>query len=565
MSGSQSNLSSSRYGYDFVVATTQASINATMKEFIAQLTEPVVTVCYVADNQGNPVAVPYEDLVHRANGSDPFAIPADADPNTDPNLKNLFGARFMMGFRAQLGLPPGLAPSQIPDLVSLGSDTSAVTFNLLCTQFTVVELDPGSGYSPASWFSESQPSGSPWIFTSKVDLRQSLVGSDAYSKLPPAVQQQIHNLGGNAFSVQQLLFDLDNAALESIPTISGVKPGSKLYTVLQQSFLGAYFAQLQSDGQPILGCAITQSNTPSSTLTLSDLNLEVCPLVDGNGQPIEHPTPAEQNLSTLNYLCAANGHSLPPSVPFSWNWIDASEQADYDGVISINRSTFANYFRNQLQAYVMPNCYLPTTRVWLSGFLDSTVNYQWGLQPYQSPIVTLPTTGSQVLSFHYDNSSDDQAGLNGDMGEMKLAPTYDMQVTFSGNTITIVQHLVIYLYVRSLATSASGNIVDKTITDTYTLAITENGELTAVTNSTSEDHSENPSTNGFLNFWTGLNSIISDVSNWVRNFVPTRLQDIPLSVVQDYVFPGGKTFAFKSVAFSDTEDLVSHITYTDPS
>jgi hypothetical protein len=38
-----------------------------------------------------------------------------------------------------------------------------------------------------------------------------------------------------------------------------------------------------------------------------------------------------------------------------------------------------------------------------------------------------------------------------------------------------------------------------------------------------------------------------------------------LTVVQDFVFPGGRTFAFKTVGFSNHQDLVAHITYADPS
>ncbi len=564
MSALQSDLSNSRYGYDFVVATTQASINATMKQFLANLSQPVTTICYVADNQGNPVPTAYTDLVRRAHGSDPFAVPAGSDPATNPDLKNLVEARFMMGFRAQLGLPPGVAPSQIPDLVQLGADTSAVTFNLLCSQFLVVDLEPGSGYAPASWLSISQPSGSPWIFTSTVDLRLSTTDASAYDKLPLAVQEQIRNLGANAFSVQQLLFDLDNAGLQSIPTIHGITPGTKLYTVMQQSFLGAYFTQLQSQGQPVLGVTITQPSAPASTLTLTNLNLEVSPFVDGDGQPIAHPTPVQRDLATLSYLCAADGHPLPAPVPFSWNWIDPSEEADYDGVIAINRTAMANYFRVQLEPYARNNSYLASVRVWLSGVFDTTVNYHWNLVAGQAPTITMPSTGNVVLTAHYDSASQDDAGLNGDMGEMELKPSYDLTVTFAGNTITVVQHLVVYLYVRSLATGEGGNIVDLTITDTYTLAITESGGLTAAFHSNLEDHSQDPSTNGFLDFWTGLNSVINDIKNWVRSFVPAQLQDIPVAVLQNYVFPGGKTFAFKSVTFSNTADLVSHITYADP-
>src|SRR5437763_634507 len=213
MSASQSFLSSPQFGYDFVVSTTQASINAEMKRFLATLPEPAVTSCYIADSHGNPSEVAYADLVKAAYGSDPLAV-----------------------------------------------------------------------------------------------------------------QAEIQNLGGQAFSVQQLLFDLSNAALESVPTITGLPPGSKVLPVLQQYFLGAYFTQMQKAKVPLLGCFITQGNAPAATLTLTSLNLEVCPFVGPNGLPVQQPTPDQQNLATLNYLCAADGDSLPAPVPFGWNWIDAPEE-----------------------------------------------------------------------------------------------------------------------------------------------------------------------------------------------------------------------------------------------
>ena len=89
------------------------------------------------------------------------------------------------------------------------------------------------------------------------------------------MQQQIKNLGSAAFSVQQLLFDLDNAALQTIPQITNVPAGTPLYTALEQYFVGAYFSQMQKGGTPLLGCAISQTSAPPATLTLSDLNLEV--------------------------------------------------------------------------------------------------------------------------------------------------------------------------------------------------------------------------------------------------------------------------------------------------
>ncbi len=43
-----------------------------------------------------------------------------------------------------------------------------------------------------------------------------------------------------------------------------------------------------------------------------------------------------------------------------------------------------------------------------------------------------------------------------------------------------------------------------------------------------------------------------------------ELRSIPLSSLQGYVFPGGKTFVFKKARVSDFGDSVAFITYADP-
>ena len=148
---------------------------------------------------------------------------------------------------------------------------------------------------------------------------------------------------------------------------------------------------------------------------------------------------------------------------------------------------------------------------------------------------------------------------------MTLSPSYTLTATFDGDTIVFEQHLLVYLYARALQTSASGNIVDKTITDTYTLSVTDDGRLTTTASAPkTTDNSQDPSRSGFLNFFTGINDIVNDVKTWVDKFVPTDFTDIPASVAQSFVFPGGQTFAFKSVSFSQDQDLISEITYVAP-
>lgn len=566
MSDIQSYLSSPRYGYDFVVATTQASINATIKEFLSKGSEPEVLVCYIADSNGNPTPIDHATLVSNAHGSDPFKVPANADPATNQDLKNLYAARYMAGFKAKIGIPPGYAPLQVPDFVTLGTDTSAVTYNLMCSEFLVTQYTPGSGYSPAQWLSTSQPNGKAWMFTSKVDLR---LESGAFDSLPKDVQNQIKNMGANAFSVQQLLFDLDNAGLESVPTISGVDPASNVGLVLQRDFLGKYFAAVKAAGSPVLGCVIKKVAPDPSTLELTNFNFETLPLLQsGSNRPYSHPTPQQSNAATLAYLCAASHDPLPPPVAFDWNWVELNEETVFDGVIAINRNTFAHYFKQQcsLTQYVASNCYTPWVRVWLSGIFDQNRHYDWKLTGNQSPTITSPPTGPVVLKYSYSSrEAEDDAGLDGDMGEMKLSSSFDMAISFSKNTIVIQQQLIIWTYIRSLQTSTSGRVVDRTITDTYTLTVDENGRLATVRTSNLKDDSQSLGTNDFLNFFTNLNEWSDDVVKWGRGLKETTLKDIPVGIVQDFVFPGGKTFVFKDGHFSDNQDLVAHISYVDPS
>ncbi len=561
---SESNLSSTKYGYDFVTAVTQNSINLTMKHFLNALEEPVVTVCYVADENGNPVEIDYATLVKKANGNDPFSVPGDT-PVTDPRITNLFNARFMAGFKAQIGLPP-MPLYKIPDIVILGDDTSAVTFNLMCHEFTVVQYTPASGYSSASWMNVSQPFGNPWLFTSKVDLRLFATAQSDYDKLPPAVQKQIANLGSTAFSVQQLLFDLDNAALETVPTISGVAAHSSLYYCLSNYFLGIYFSTMQSKGAPLLGCTITQGKPDPSTLSLTNINMMVSPIVGDNGQPIPDPTPGQTGLTTLCYLCETNNDAPRPPVPFTWNWMTAESAQDYDGVISINRNTFTNYIRTQLDAYVSGNCLSPWVQVTSTvGRGGGTVTFNCTLTPNQTPVVTLPSSGQTVLQYAYSSTATDSDYDS--LSKITVSPSFTLSVDFVGNTIIITQHLLVYLYIKDeLQSKTTPNLVDVTITDTYTLDIDDMGQIMPSQSSNKKDNSAQLNDS----FWdnVGFEDVVavrSSIAAAITAVTSTSLKPLPLSIAQNFIFPGGDTFSFdKYIQFSDYQDLVATITYAAP-
>jgi hypothetical protein len=561
MGAQDSNLSHQRYGYNVVVATTQASINATMKMFLDNVEQPVVNVTFVADDKGNPVRIDFNDV---QKVCDPFGIPANAQPASDPNIKKLLSLRFMAGLRARLGIPTSIRnPRKVPDLVVLGGDTSAVTFNLLCSEFELVELSPG-GWGGMSWTHLSQSDGDPWLFQSKVDLRMSTVELNRYNTLPPDVRDRIKNLK-DAFSIRQLLFDFTNAGLSAPPMIEGIQSGTKLYALLQQYFIGAYFNQIRAKGEPVLNVAIIRHETPTSTLAITDLNLQVCPFVGSNGAPIVDPTPEQARLATLAHLCETNNEIMPPAVPFTWNWIDENpdktkSQRDFHGIVAIKRKTFAQFLRNQLAQYVSKNCYAPSVKITMDGL---TSLWDWHLTPGQQPSVTIPESGNTVLIFSHSAETYDEAGLSGAVGQCRLRSGFELNVAFGGSKIVVSQHLTVWTRIKSGLVESEGYIVNKTINETITLSVNADGRLVVGTPETEVfSFPDDLHINWFLELFTQLNAMIDELKGRADSITTWTLTDIPIGLVQDFVFPGGRTFSFKDVAFSNHRDLVAHITYT---
>lgn len=556
MGAHQSNLSST--GFDYVVAVTQDSINSSLEEYLYRGL-PEVVLCYTYDSDNNPVAADYAAFVASAQGTDPFSVP-DGTAASDPRVQNLNNAAFAFAVRAKLGLPPGVAPAHLPPIVQLKPGQSNVTYTLMFAEFVATELVFGRRGS-MSWVNQSQPSGTPWTFTGAVDLD---FQDASFTNLPPGVQARLKDVGQpNTFSVQQLYYDLNSSNLEQGFQFTKVPSNSAINAFMTSDFIDTYWKAL--GGASVLGYGAQQlPSAPPSQLAVSDLDF-FTPYAVGTAAPL-----------TLNYLCATNGDTLPATTHagFGWDWVDAGEVSKYDGVAALNRNTFVKYLNGTvmkngltLTEYAQRNCYSPWVRVWLSGPLDGTTNYSWNMTPGQAPTVSLPASGGTILSMSYQSpTAEDDAGLNGDMGKMKLSSGFSMDVSVQGNQMVIDQHLVVNLYVRSLQTGAGGNVIDKQITDTYAVGVDDHGRLVAtLQSSVPTDNSQTPSTGGFLNFFTGLNDVISSVAQWAQGFVGTGLGDVSVSLVQNFVFPGGATFSFADASFSDNQDLVSHITYAAPS
>ncbi|GMQ29587.1 hypothetical protein [Algoriphagus confluentis] len=568
----QSFLSSPKYGYDFVVATTQASINSGLKEYLNAVDQPETYLCFLADSKGNPtVEISLEDLLAKTGGVNPFEIP-DGTPYNDPRITTLTQNMFVVGLKIKLGLPSQILPKDLPFIVDLGNAANNVRFNLLCSEFQIIQNSPPSGFgSGGSWNVWTQPADAAWYFSTTVNLvykdLDSELNTPYFNSHPEKRQQlldQLRNLGSGAFSLQQLLFDLDNAALQSIPTIQGIDPGSDAALILTKSFMNLYFQAAKNHGEPVLSVHAVANTPDNSSLRLTGIEREVGVFVDGAGNPIENPTPDQRNVVTLDYLCAVNNNHLPGVASFSWNWVDPSDVNNLSGVISINRNTLANYYKGILLNAVKKSCIKPWTSVnahWYGKF-----DAKWSFTQNQTPqSAVIPPSGEKVLEITYSSNSDanDQSGAT--YAEFDIHSSYSCVVYFSGTTIKVVQNLTFWLKVKFDLTSASGNVVDKTITDIYTLSVGQNGLLQSAVSSSTQDNSQTIDLDWFTSLFVDMNDMIHAVKSMAENIASTNFSDIPAGDIRNFVFPGASVFAYKDVEFSDNQDLLTSITYVSPS
>jgi hypothetical protein len=412
--------------FDFIVSTTEASINSGLCSYLAKSNQPVQYICFLVDKTtGNPTTtVALADLMKITNGVNPFTIPAGTPWNgNDFRFAALTNAGFCAGIMIQPGIPPGFSPSTVvrtgmpPPLpakvLSLGSNANNVAFNMYCKQLTVIQNSPPSGWgSTGSWNVWSQPKGTAWYATTTVnlvmaDLQNNLSDSTYLNNNPDqkqALLSQLNNLSGTAFSLKQLLLDLTSAVLTKSIDFAGVDKGSNAYDVLNKGFLQVYATAAQQYGQPIVSITAVTQPVDKSSLHLTQFERQVSLYKDANGAPIQNPSgqqptqPTLTSLTTLDYLCVADGHPMPGPVNIPWNWIAPNDLGSISGVTSINRSAIGNYFATQLKnsQTVQQFCSQPHCTVTAKDVVG-TVEYSCYVTPGQVPqTVVVNATGPDV-------------------------------------------------------------------------------------------------------------------------------------------------------------------------
>jgi hypothetical protein len=601
MGVSQSNLSDPHYGYDLVVAVSQAGVNATMKQFLADLASPEVTVCYVYDASNNLVPIKYETLLANANGSDPFKVAAGSDPLTDRDLINLTNANFAGAVRARLGLPD-VPLGAIPPIVTLGEGSSApVLFNLLCAEFVIAGFEYGPR-GKATWINQSQPSGtgSPWYFSANVNLNSAPVAPD--ESVPQAVKNRADELRSrgltmmaasdaglaaleNVFTIQKLFLDLDTAILKSSPTIVGIEPGWPVWSLVTSIFLGAYFTELRQKGNPVLNYSFTLAAPKPATLQLGSVSRECLRLLQ-NGQPISNPTPTQLEATTLVY-CGSNSTTAPVAVPFSWNWVELSDVTAISGVQAVRRDVFFEFFINLLNQDVAPLC-VDTNVAMSGGGLDIYANYtiaQSSSPTYFQPVATIQPPGTDgfttLATISYTHNAHNSFALPLDFmdenGDFNYALTGAVGV--SGNQIKIQIRVTVFMHYGHGETAFAhyddlpgANYYDKTLIVLYTLGVNQSGELQV--NASREGPIDNSAPWNLHLRGVAIDNGLTSGITWARQHLDDYIGaafsgyvdnlTAAINGTQGWVFPGNDAFVFKNLSFSAGQDLVAQLTYVQP-
>jgi hypothetical protein len=564
------------YNYDFVLATTQKSINATMKQYLDGIKEKLEsTALYARDPTSQDRAkkttaalITATDLNNRINaafpgkfpkGIDPLSIPAEAE-GEDSRIKALRKVGFKYGFRIVAGIPDHYeSKAEIPDLVTLSKGASAVSYRMLCKDFDIVELITEDDDNFWNVYSQAkQPK--PWVFVAQVDMRLNSVGSQ-FAGLPEAVQNAVKNLDDSMFSIEQLVLDLSNTALQKPATIEGLDTGGDLYEKVQRFFANQYCKELADHGKPVFNYTV-KHKAQTSTLIPTDLDFLVVPYMGDDGKELGNPTAIQKQLATLNYLCMTDKKSLPASnKAFNWNWVSENEYRQFDGMISINRNTFTEWFLKQIKPQAVASCFKPKVNVTPGAWHP---NFRYWREPISESDLSINryNNGSRVLDISWNKQDEDGAGLDWALGSLRYRNEYSATVDFYGSTIKVVVHGIIWAQLKVGQSWNTANVVNKTWTSEWGLGVDGSGKIQVSGEPVLKDESEDDKINGFSDFFTGANDVFQGIRQNSLSNVP--FGPFPFRALGDFVFPGGRSFTFKGFKFSENQDLLCAITYTDP-
>ncbi|KAF5632244.1 uncharacterized protein FTJAE_7576 [Fusarium tjaetaba] len=588
--GPGSNLSNPKYGYDFVISTTQASINSNLCMYLHNNILPCNYFCFLSNpsNANAVVPVTLEDLVAKTGGVDPFKVPRDT-PHTDPRVQALTKVGFAVGVKIRMGLPPGVEPKNLPPILELGDVANFATFNILCSDFHIVENELGTSASPnGKWNVWRQPSGRPWTLKTWVSLVHAsldnqLNGSPHFAKNPAKKQRllkRLQNISSTSFSLQQLLLDMDNATVQNVPVIEGMRPGSRAHLVVSGQ-LGNIWKDFTKNCHcpPISVVAVPQTSSDPSKLHLKSFDLQVNRVKDRNGDVVKNPTKEQLAATTLDYRCMASGIKLQPAKPFSWNWVEPTSINSESGVVAIKRQVFSQYLLDAILPQVKKSCITTDPVVGHRSYENGKLWVDWSLTTInnQTPESAPFSAGDQLWDISYTSVDDpDTISTRGsvcgsDYCRLDVIPYYQCTVSLVGNTLKIGQELNVKVMFKCsgvplgpirISFHEECNAIWAISNDNYELSVGQTGCLQIIHTGSFPEHSYNEFQNN--DSYLQTKELLGKIKSVFTVPAPIDFTTINAAALQNFVFPGGKVFTYKNVRAAPSGDLLCSLTYVDP-
>lgn len=561
MSANHSFLSDRTYGYDMVVATTQASVNNTMIEWLESLESQPFAQAYVKNGDAAPAPFNFEQL-KQDFGGDPFDIPAGT-PVSNERIAKLQAMGFSCAFIADPGFPEEIS-TPYPPVIEFKKEGTEVTFNLICRTFRLIAIDQTQGKT--QWINLTQDdSPKPWIFSYVVPLDTRRVKTSVFfHQLPETTRLLIGHENNDMFSVQKLFLSFTAGMLSSKIDIPAVPQSihASFYT-----FLAAFITQLGRQKEALLGHSLLNEQPDAgASLVPTDVRHFISAHKDANGKPT-----TEYRAYTLNYLIMTRGRVMPSPSGFSWNWVEKDKTAVYAGVMAINRKVFAGYLVNALREPVRHVTMYP--EVSLSCYWDS-VTMRWNFHPEpQERYFNGPQAGALILNYDYYRQDISHSNATFYTGTFEIRYHASLEASVTGTTIQIKTTITVFFYLRVGEGKAQGQIVKKTIDIPYTIGVDAMGKISVKKG----DPDIKEATSGLsIDTWIKIISlnqinstvagITSRINSRVDQFLANEVQsiDTALNGPHSWIFPGGKTFAFTNAQFSDHQDLTANILYAAP-
>lgn len=575
--------------YDLVVGVSQTGMNGIMKNYYqnAKANFQQQTSYFMTNQYGEKFMPTDESTALAALGNvDPFLTSSWNGQGTMPaDVQQCVNAGFNAAFRFTPGDPgdPSIPTfpawdysylTYVPNAPAYQGET-VFSYTLCCSDIQVVYWD----YTDKVWVNYSQPStaGSPASSIVKF-AGYAVVGSKtvAYNpsdnSIPPDVKAAAEALQAKniSFSIQQLPFLLDKMEPSELSTLPFMTTLNQFYYEwLGTSFIYAYAQALEtsSKNQPVFCYALPQTNQSDQTvLNPTDVQWTIEQLVDGSGNVINNPTPAQLILNSFNYICSVNGTTPAPVQQINWNWFDTTADIignnSYDGAIAISKYTLGKVFYSQLKDYIQNNCWVPQISCTNNNGTDAWSFAMTGTSTLDGDPVSDTNGDNTFIIYVYQPQPFTTYGVVNTSDYITIATLFQFEVLIKdAQTITVTQWLRFsYTICLNGEEAMPGVPLDITYSEDYTVAVLANGTL--VFQAGTPVIVKQPD-QGLIPYLTDAESaqLQQSIASTEGSMQSAGLTAEPLGTSQQVIFPGGMVFSFYDVQFTTNHDLACKINY----